>query len=93
MRDGLINHSYTICEIERMRKAVYAIMFPVVWHSRSRGIIPNGGGRPGQSEEKAEIQLRTYMVAGIRPEALEEHGREKKAESERRRLEFPLENE
>ena len=52
----MIERSYTVKEIDRMREAVGNI---IVWkHGRSYG-------------EYAEICLRTYMMAGISPEELE----------------------
>lgn len=71
MSDHLIDHKYTVLEIERMRKATYELMFPWVWHSHNASSRVGSGGRAGEAEEKAEVQLRTYLLAGVRPEELE----------------------
>ena len=67
----LIDHRYTVIEIERMRAATDALMFPMVWDSLGNGPAPGSGGLPGEREKKVEVQLRTYMMAGTRPEELE----------------------
>lgn len=70
MSDHLIDHKYTVVEIRRMRDAVKGLMSPVYWESRSRGHC--GGSYVQQDRDLAiEEQLRTYMMAGIRPEDLE----------------------
>lgn len=83
--EHLIDHHYTILEIERMRVAVKALMFPIVWTSRNSGYAPGSGGYPGEPEGKIEGQLRTYMMAGIRPEELEALQKEREEESKRQR--------
>ena len=88
MSDHLINHKYTILEIERMLVALKEVMFPIVWHSAQHGTMPGFGGKPGETEEKIEVQLRTYMLNGTRPEELEEAAKEKVRQSELQRRSF-----
>ena len=87
--DHLIDHKYTILEIERMRIATDALMFPTVWSSRTSSYRPGTGGKPGEQETKVEVQVRTYMLAGIRPEELEALQKEREAESARKRESLP----
>lgn len=88
MTDHLISPSYTVLEIERMRKATYAVMFPLRYTSRSSGYYPGTGGAPGETEAKVEVQLRTYMLNGTRPEELEALAAERAAESEIQRRSY-----
>lgn len=88
MSDHLIDHRYTVIEIERMRKATRAIMFPIVWYSRTSGGVP-GTGSADRPEEKVELQLRTYMLAGVRPEELEALEKQREEDSKLQRLSFP----
>lgn len=81
----LIDHRYSVPEIERMRKATYELMFPCVWYDATHGSRPGSGGRPGETEAKVEVQLRTYMLAGIRPEELESLQKEREDALERHR--------
>jgi hypothetical protein len=86
--DPLINYCYTVHEIERMRAALDAVMFPTVWLSRTSGHRPGTGGRPGELEEKIERQLRTYMLNGTRLKELEALAQQREEQSERARLQF-----
>lgn len=86
MTEHLIDHGYTVLEIERMRRAVYDIMFPIVWYTLHSGSQPGAGGRVGEAEAKVEVQLRTYMLNGTRPEELEALAKERADQSERQRL-------
>ena len=88
MTDHLIDHRYSVLEIERMRKALYEVMFPVVWMSATAGSRPGTGGRPGEVEAKVETQLRTYMLAGSRPEELEAIAQERLLASQKQRQSF-----
>lgn len=89
MTDHLIEHRYTVPEIERLRTATYGLMFPLRWISSTLGTRDGSGGRVGESEAKVEVQVRTYMLTGIRPEELEELLKQREAEAENRRLSFP----
>ncbi len=73
--------TYTVQEIDRMRRLLPEIMFPTIWYSRTSGM--GSGGSYKETDRKTEIEerLRTYLLAGIRPEQLEEEAR--------RRLSFP----
>lgn len=84
----LINHKYTIVEIEKMRIAVNDLMFPTVWRSATHGWVPGSGGRPGEQEKKVEEQVRTYMLAGVRLEELEALCKNREEQSERQRQSF-----
>ena len=75
------DHKYSVPEIERMRIAVDALMFPTVWNSARHGYRPGTGGSPGEQEKKVEVQLRTYMLNGTRPEELEAIAKEREAAS------------
>lgn len=86
MSDHLIQHAYTVLEIERMRKALYDVMFPVVWTHPWCGFRPGTGGKDGAMEEKIERQLRTYMLNGTRPDELEAIAQQREEESERQRV-------
>ena len=85
MCERLINHSYSVPEIERMRRALRSLLFPIVWFSSTSGET-HGSGRPGDDDRRIEGQLRTYMLAGTRPEELETLAAERAAVSERERL-------
>lgn len=68
MTDTLVAHKYTVLEIARMRDSIQELMFPWQW------VSPTTSGRPGlalDDYQRVEAQLRTYMLAGIRPEELE----------------------
>lgn len=75
--DPLIGHKYSVLEIERMRKATDGLMFPSVWLSANTSFREGSGGMRGEQEAKVEVQLRTYMLAGIRPEELEDLWKER----------------
>ena len=66
MTEHLIDHRYTVLEIERMRQATDGLVFPKSFFS---GIYY--GPNTAERERKTECQLQTYMMAGIRPEELE----------------------
>ena len=87
--DHSIDHKYTVLEIERMRIATNALMFPIVWSSRTSGYRPGTGGKRGEQKAKVEVQVRTYMLAGIRPEELEALQKEREAESACKRKSLP----
>lgn len=89
MTDHLISHAYTVLEIERMRTAVYELMFPLVYSSRHHGSRPGSGGQPGECAAKVEVQLRTYMLNGTRPEELEAVVKDRADEAGRQRLTSP----
>jgi hypothetical protein len=86
--EHLIDHRYTVVDIERMRRATEKLMFPLIWTSAHAGSYAGAGGMPGEPEGKVEVQLRTYMMAGIRPDELEALAKERADESERQRRSF-----
>jgi hypothetical protein len=87
MPDHLIDYKYTVIEIDRMRSALNELLYPMTWTSRYTA--HGSGGTPGRQESSVEQQLRTYMMAGTRPEELEAELEKAKAISEQHRLSFP----
>lgn len=85
----LIDHRYTILEIERMRKAAYEIAFPWVASSRTSGHRSGNCGNQEVAERTAEEHVRTYMMSGIRPEELEARVAELDSEFRAKRLSYP----
>ena len=86
--EPLVDHRYTIIEIDRMRQATDTIMFPTVWLSSTLGYRPGTDGQIGEHEKKVEDRLRTYLLAGVRPEELEELAKATAQEAERNRISF-----
>ena len=82
--EHFIDHKYSVIEIERMRAALGDILFPVQWYSSTSGM---GGYNPDRKDdaERVESQLRTYMLAGIRPEEIEVRRKESIEQSEKQR--------
>lgn len=72
MMDTLIEHKYTVLEIDRMRRATKELMFPLkAWISCTMAQRAGGFVSEETIWQRVESQLRTYMLTGIRPEELE----------------------
>jgi hypothetical protein len=72
----LVEHRYTVNEIDRMRAAVRQMLSVTVWRSAY-----SGEARYHPPEE-VEMHVRTYMLAGIRPEEVEKTAAERIAQSQ-----------
>lgn len=83
MTEHLIDHKYTVQEIEQMRDDLDIILFPITWISADSGV--GGSWRAGEREDMIERQLRTYMMAGVRPEEIRQRAIEANARSEAQR--------
>jgi hypothetical protein len=59
----MIERAYTVSEIDRMRIAISEFL----WRRKSMRWSCNG-----PDPARVEDQLRTYLIAGVSPEALEE---------------------
>ena len=66
MTDEPIAHCYTVAEIEKLRDWTHVILSVYYWSS------PWSSHRYNPSKEEIENHVRTYMLAGIRPEAVME---------------------
>ena len=84
----LIDHKYSVVEIERMRDAIPRFTWPMYWRSETDGDRGDYWLRPGEREREIERHLRTYMMAGIRPEELEARADAAERWSEQQRLSF-----
>lgn len=78
--------AYTIQEIDRMRRLLPEIMYPVTWYSRSSGVREGSGGNEMDRKIEIEERLRTYMMAGVSSEHLEHEAMRIKEKSEEQRL-------
>ncbi len=82
--DQLINHKYTVLEIEYMRGIVDQLLHGTnnIWYPRSGPEYPSS---KEENENRVERQLKTYMLAGVRPEELQILHAERLAVAERER--------
>lgn len=85
MTDHLIDHRYTVLEIDRMRAAVWWLDNP---RGRDREVFIDTRSHEQLAADEASVEgkLRTYMLAGVRPEELEAAAEAREAEY-RERLE------
>lgn len=88
MADHLIDHRYTVLEIDRMRRAIYKLGNLSARKFGGPGIFYESVAeqRAAMAEEgsRVEDEVRTYMLAGIRPEELEDRAEKAHAEFQER---------
>jgi hypothetical protein len=81
--DHLIDHRYTVLEIDEMRSAIFEIMNPVRWMSATSAMVLSS-----PDPDEVERMLRTYMLNGTRPDELNRMAIEAREKSENRRKAF-----
>lgn len=89
--DATITRKYSVSEIDLMRALLPNIMFPTIWWSRSSGHTAGGSYNQTDRQKEIEERLRTYLMAGVSLEELEEESREVADRSEEQRLSIPEE--